>query len=175
MPGNRTVPLVLTTLLLLAACDTRPAENATSSAPTGSSTDLDTKPARSAETRESAEDVSPGKLEKPERAWRFDYEIEPDDSPAVRSMKRTLATQKGHFEFRRQPLIAIVHELRNRSGLNITFDPEIDSEAIVVTMEPQLITLGEVMDLLMRDTGLVSVFTRDMLYITTPQRSESKQ
>lgn len=89
-----------------------------------------------------------------------------DDSFEIAEIKRTLATQPANFDFEDQPLIEVVNFLRDISGLNITIDPDIDSEEKRVDLKLQNVVLQEALDLILRNTGLDYTFKENTLYIT---------
>ncbi|MFQ5654008.1 MAG: secretin and TonB N-terminal domain-containing protein [Planctomycetota bacterium] len=94
-----------------------------------------------------------------------------EESFEIQKIRRALSAVSPNFEFDDQPLRDVVAFLRTISDLNITIDPEIDSDETRVNVSLQNVRLGEALDLILKNTGLAYTFTENTLFITEPGKA----
>ena len=94
-----------------------------------------------------------------------------EESPEIRKIRRSLQVVSPGFDFQDHSLEDVVSFIRTISDLNITIDPEIDTEDTTVTLTLAQVKLGEALDLILENTGLARTFKENTLFITTPDKA----
>lgn len=99
-----------------------------------------------------------------------------DESYEVQQIRNKLGELRISFDFSAETTLEdAINFIRDYSALNITVDPEIDTQEKTVKMRLSEVRLQEALNLLLANTGLAYTFRENTLYITEPGKAYGTQ
>lgn len=109
------------------------------------------------------------------RADSLDAQLS-EESFEIQQIRNKLGELRISFDFSAETTLEdAINFIRDYSALNITVDPEIDTQEKTVKMRLSEVRLQEALNLLLANTGLAYTFRENTLYITEPGKAYGSQ